>query len=187
MYPVVGVFAVRADAERFVENVDAVGLGRDRLDVFVPSDPRMAEVPTTDAEQPGLGAAIGGVVGGATGAFAGLGVIGTLLLPGIGTITALGAGLIFGAAGAAGGALVGNALDRTLETGVPADEMFVYEDALRQGKTVVFVFAEDDAQAEVIERALRRYGAESVNAAREHWKIGTRDASSEEYDPKERP
>ena len=55
---------------------------------------------------------------------------------------ALGA-LLFGL----GGAAVGAALDRNLREGLPKDELYVYEDALRRGKTVVIALGENEEEA----------------------------------------
>jgi hypothetical protein len=57
----------------------------------------------------------------------------------------------------------------------------VYEDALKQGRTVLFVFADDSEQAESARNIFARNGAESVDAAREQWWVGLRDAEQEHY------
>ncbi len=58
--------------------------------------------------------------------------------------------------------------------------MFLYEDALRRGRTVVVVFAEE-AQADEVHAVMKEAGAESVDAARERWWIGLRDAEEQYY------
>lgn len=80
--------------------------------------------------------------------------------------------------------------------GVPEEEMRVYLDALRKGRWVVIVAAEDERRAGEARRALRESGAESVDAAREEgtgprgeyaaapekeW-MGLRDLSRDHYD-----
>ena len=65
--------------------------------------------------------------------------------------------------------------------GLPKDEWFVYEDALRQGRTVLAVMASNDAQAEAVRKTLARHGAESVDAARERWWVGLSRAEEERY------
>jgi hypothetical protein len=84
-------------------------------------------------------------------------------------------------AGALGGSAVGGALDEVPEGRLPIDELYVYEDALRKGRTVVIVLSEDEKKDEVRDE-LERAGAESVDAAREKWWIGLGDAAQEEYD-----
>src|SRR5438045_2869900 len=65
--------------------------------------------------------------------------------------------------------------------GIPGDELYVYEDALRRGRSVVMAFTDNEKVAESARVALKRAGAESVDAAREEWWIGLRDAESEHY------
>jgi hypothetical protein len=138
-------------------------------------------VPTDTTEQPGMGAAIGALTGGGVG-FAG-GSLLMALVPGLGPITALGllGAAVLGAAGATIGATAGNKMENSFTEGLPEDEIFVYEDALRQGRTVVIVLAEDNQAASLIREMLKMQGAESVDAAREQWWIGLRSAEESHY------
>ena len=106
------------------------------------------------------------------------------LIPGIGPLTAIGIAaisLLGGVGGAVAGAAAGHALETAMSDGLPKDELFVYEDALRQGRTVLLVLAADDSQAAAVRPALAGAGAESVYAARDQWWIGLRDAEAEAY------
>jgi hypothetical protein len=135
-----------------------------------------------DAEQPGMGMALGATVGGAMGLAGGvtLGALASVLIPGVGPILAIGfAGSALGLLG--GGALGGN-LDSSLSDGIPQDELYIYEDALRQGRSVVIAFAENHAQVESAHHSLKASGAESVDRAGEMWWIGLRDIEKEHYD-----
>ena len=187
MTPEVGVFQSRADGERAIDRLMTTGVSRDKIHFLTPHSPdgQDAAVPVSDSEQPGMGAAMGTVVGGALGSAGGFGAgaaLASLLLPGVGPILAgglLGAGLL-GLGGAAGGAAAGEAIEERV-SGLPHDELFVYEDALRQGRTVVFVVPEDEGQAEAVRRALVDAGAETIDEAREKWWIGLRSAEQESY------
>lgn len=187
MTPEVGVFQSKADGERAVDRVAMTGISRDKIHLLTPesTERQVAGVPVSDTEQPGMGAAVGTVVGGALGSAGGFGAgaaFASLLLPGVGPILAgglLGAGLL-GLGGAAGGAAAGEAIEETV-TGLPHDELFVYEDALRQGRTVVVVVPEDGLHAEAVRQALLDSGAETIDAAREKWWIGLRGAEQETY------
>jgi hypothetical protein len=64
---------------------------------------------------------------------------------------------------------------------LPHDELYVYEDALAKGKTVVIAAADDGDQADHVQTALAAAGAESIDAARESWWVGLRDAEEAEY------
>jgi hypothetical protein len=133
-----------------------------------------------------MGKAIGATVGGALGIAGGLelgAVAASLLIPGVGPVFAAGlvAAALLGAGGAATGAAVGGALEDSMARGLPHDELFVYEDALRRGRSVVIVVAEDEYKAGVAHSLLEQNGAESVDAARESWWTGLRDAEEAEY------
>src|SRR5450759_5201932 len=122
--------------------------------------------------------AVGGVVGGAVGIAAGMelgAAAAAILIPGVGPVLAVGiaAAAILGVGGVVGGAAAGSALEKDSTTGLPADELFVYKDALKQGRSVIFVEARDD-EAEKAHAVLANAGAESIDAAREEWWIGLR-------------
>jgi hypothetical protein len=159
--------------------------------MLLPGDPATPaalekEVPTEEAEQSGMGPAVGGVVGAAAGASAGFGagvVAASLLIPGVGAVTAIGlaAAALFGAAGAVGGAYAGEALEETRQ-GIPKDELYLYEDALAHGYGVVFATPETESQEKTARSALLEAGAQSLEAARDTWWVGIRDAEKAHYD-----
>jgi hypothetical protein len=140
---------------------------------------RHHSVPTTEAEQLGIGRTIGSVVGGAAGTAGGLAVA-SVVLPGVGPVIAAGA-IALGLLGAVAGGAVGDQLDDTLSHGIPTDELYVYRDALQEGRSIVIVTAENEAQATQVRDIFADLGAESVDAAREQWWIGLRDAEEAEY------
>lgn len=189
METVAGIFRSRAQAERAVQNLISAGVRSDNINLLAPgTTPEQIEstVPTTETEQPGMGPAIGGTVGGALGIAGGMhlgAAAASLFIPGVGPIFAaglLGAALL-GAGGAATGAALGSEVEGNLADGIPHDELYVYEDALRQGRTVVVVIAEDGTQADAARSILAQAGAESLDAARESWWVGLRDAEAEHY------
>lgn len=87
---------------------------------------------------------------------------------------------LFGAGGAVGGAIAGGHLEEKLSHGLPKDELYLYEDALRRGHSVVFALAEEK-EAEAARSALAAEGAESLDAARESWWVGIRDADGADF------
>jgi hypothetical protein len=187
MKTVVGIFTSRVAAERAAEGLQACGIPIEQINCLTPGS-SMADldaVPTTDAEQPGVGPVLGGVVGGVAGASGGLwgAAVASTLVPGVGPVMAFGlaAAAILGLGGAVAGAAAGGALENTLATGLPKDELFVYEDALRQGRTVLLVLTDQEAQADRAHDMLAQVGAETIDAAREHWWLGMRDAEAESY------
>ncbi|HEY7543177.1 MAG TPA: hypothetical protein VIF11_23765 [Methylomirabilota bacterium] len=184
MTPTVGIFFDRASAERAVNNLRAVGLSPKSIHVLVPgSEPLTARVPTSEAEQPGMGKAIGGVLGGAVGAASGAEVgaaaAASALLPVAGPAIAI--GIVGAVLLSLGGAAVGGALENALETGLPRDELFLYEDALRRGYVIVLITPADADEHQRAVAVMEGSGAESVDAARERWWIGLRDSEAFEY------
>ena len=189
METAVGIFSRQEDARDAVRRLIASGVPSKHINVLTPGDweGHIAEVPTSDTESPGTARAIGGVVGGAMGASAGFGlgpIIAGLLVPGVGAVTAIGfaAAALLGAGGAVGGAVAGGAIEDKLSDGLPKDELYVYEDALRKGHSVVVAFFDAPEKAEEARRTLERSGSESVDAAREAWWVGLRDAERAEYE-----
>jgi hypothetical protein len=187
MIAVVGIFTSRANAKRAIARVRELGIPQEQINCLFPgaSSAELDAVPTTDAEQPGIGKVIGGVVGGVTGASGGLlgAAAVSAVVPGIGPVMAVGlaAAAFLGLGGVVAGAAAGDALENTLEVGLPKDELYIYEDALRQGRIVLIVLCEDKDQVDAVREALAWAGAEGVDAAHEHWWLGLRDAEAEAY------
>jgi len=187
MKPVVGIFTTADDAEDAIKYLKMQGVPGSDVNLVRPGAiaQDLERLPTDEGEQPGMGEAVGAVVGTGLGTSGGafLGAAASTMIPGIGPVVAIGvaaAGLL-GVIGAVGGAAAGGALENALSDGLPKDEWFVYEDALRQGRAMVVVNAVDDAQAESLRKIMTRHGAESVDAARERWWIGLRSAEEERY------
>lgn len=188
MQAITGIFTSFEQGRRSAEELRARGFSNDQINLLAPgsSAAGIENIPSTEGEQPGMGKALGGVVGAAMGTAAGapLGMaLAAAVLPGVGPAIAIGlaASALLGIGGAVGGAAAGGSLENALTEGLPKDEVFVYEDALRQGRTVVVALAEGDDQTEVSRQILQRNGAESIDHAREQWWVGLRDAEKEHY------
>ena len=192
MLSVVGIFRSLQEASEAVTRLRAIPIPEDRINLLSPGpadqeQKELEQVPISEAEQPGLGGGMGAVVGGALGLAGGMSAgtaIASLFIPGVGPIVAIGlaAAGILGAGGALAGAKAGSALEADSTRGLPEDELFFYEDALKSGHTVVIAFAENKHQAEQIRDTLRHAGAESLDAAREKWWIGLRDTEKVHYE-----
>jgi hypothetical protein len=188
MDSVTGIFNTRDDAKRAITELKAGGVSPEDISLLTPQPPgeKRASVPVAYTEQPGAGRAMGGVVGGALGAATGLSLsaaAASIFIPAVGPVLAIGflGAALFGAGGAIGGAAAGEALEQGMDEGIPVDEMFVYEDALRQGRSVVVVLAKDSLRANIAREVMRQTGSESIDSARENWWVGLRDAEEERY------
>jgi hypothetical protein len=183
--PVVGIFRSAEPARRAADAIVREGISPERVSVLTPASSEAeihSRVATSDTEGSGMGKAVGGVVGGAAGM--GLGAAAaSLLIPGVGPVVATGvlALALFGGAGAVGGAIAGGALEEKLSRGLPKDELYLYEDALRRGHSVVFALVEE-YQVDRTKAALASEGAESLDAARESWWVGIRDVEKADYE-----
>jgi hypothetical protein len=129
-----------------------------------------------------MGKAVGAVLGAAAGLSSGPLIL-AAIIPGVGPITAIGllGGAVLAAAGAKIGAVTGGKLEGAMTDGLPEDELFVYEDALRKGRSVVIAMIDAENEAPRIRELLNTEGAESVDAARDQWWIGLRGAEEEHY------
>ncbi len=189
MEPVVGIFKTNAAAEQAIQQVMAIGVPTDQVTLLRPgTTEEQVENATrvSDSESPGMGEAMGGAVGGALGVGGGAGLglaVASLFIPGVGPILVAGAlgAVLLGAGGVVAGMAAGDAMEEGLTNGLPHDELFVYEDALRQGRTVVIVSVGDD-EIEPVRGLMVRAGAESTDAARDNWWMGIRDAEQLEYE-----
>jgi hypothetical protein len=189
METVAGIFQSREQAEKAIQQIHFIGVRNDRIALLTPSTSlQEAErtIPTADSEQPGMGKAMGGTVGGAMGVAGGASLgaaAASLLVPGVGPVIAgalLGAAIL-GAGGTAAGMAAGEAMEEGLVSGLPHDELYLYEDAVRQGRFVVIAFVEHEEMLDATRAALKTAGAESVDAARESWWLALRDAEAADY------
>ena len=186
MEAITGVFESRSAAEKALQNLHQAGVPSDKMTLLTPGSAdqigkEIQSVPTDTTEQPGMGNAMGALLGGGIGLTGGS--ILMALVPGLGPVTALGllgAGILT-AAGATIGAAAGGKAENSSYEGLPEDEIFVYEDALRKGRSVVVALADDEPSAVLVRETLNREGAESVDAAREQWWTGLRNAEESRY------
>ena len=186
MKAISGVFQTLEDAERAVKEVRAAGVSPENVTLLTPGttdkiDQELQSVPVDTSEQVGMGKTFGAVLGGAAGLSGGALLI--ALVPGVGPITAvglLGAGIL-GAAGASIGASAGGKLEGSMSRGLPEDEIFVYEDALRKGRSVVIALSDNARTTALLRDLLKAEGAETIDAARDQWWIGLRSAEENRY------
>ncbi|MGA8492803.1 MAG: STAS domain-containing protein [Terriglobales bacterium] len=159
METAIGVFNSREHAEAAVKELLASKVPEDSI-VFLTRSEAEAE---TIGKQ--LGATVGGFVGGAAGMTSGV-VVASLLLPGIGTLFALGLGAaaLVGLAGAGAGAAVGKATageNRGLQPTAGekcAEDVSFFRAVLAEGKSLIVVRAESPELAQTACEILDRLG-----------------------------
>ena len=184
MKTVTGVFASQSDAQHAMNEMRLAGAHEDRITLLVPSrsQGQLESVPNVAVEQPGMGKPVGAVLAPATDLSAGPLLLATII-PGVGPVTSLGllGGAVLAAAGATVGSAAGGSLESSRTEGLPEDEIFVYEDALRKGRSVVIALVNNETEAVRLRELLQTEGAETVAAAREQWWIGLRSDEQEHY------
>ena len=176
MIAIAGIFLKLQDVQRAVDTLISMGVQRYQINLLTPNfdEVELQKVPTSDTEASGSGKAFGSFLGGALGAAGGMQLGATtasLIIPGVGPILAIGtlAAVFVGVGGAIGGAAVGEYMEESLNEGLPKDELSLYQDALRNGWSILIVLAKDIEEAEMVKKALDEAGAESLDAARESW------------------
>lgn len=186
MEAITGVFKTRTLAENAVKEALKMGISPDQVTLLTPGSAdqihkEIQAAPIDAAEQPGMGEAMGALAGGGVG-LAG-GAVLMALVPGVGPIAAIGllGAAILTAAGATIGGVAGARAEESGYEGLPEDEIFVYEDALRKGRSVVIAMPDSEHSASLLRGLLNRAGAESVDAAREQWWIGLRSSEENRY------
>jgi hypothetical protein len=189
MQAVTGVFKSQDQAENAVNQLRSLGITDKRIGIVRPgSAPERLEsgVPVSDTEEPGMGramgAAVGGAMGAAGGATAGLAVA-SLVIPGIGPLLAFGmvGAALLGTVGAAAGSAVGDTVEEELGEGIPHEDVYLYEDALRHGHTVLIAYADEGDQADNASKVMQEAGAEDLDVLRENWWQQVRDEERSHY------
>jgi hypothetical protein len=84
------------------------------------------------------------------------------LIPGVGPIFAAGVGAaaLLGAGGAATGAAIGGAAERTFDTGVPIDDLGRLRFLLKSGRTLVVVSANSKDSEDQVRALFNNLGAD---------------------------
>ena len=185
---VTGVLKSRSEAEQVVNDLRTANVDADHIGFLTPEMTEAeleARARITDSERPGLGKAMGAVVGGALGTASGatLGAAAaSLIVPGVGPVIAagvLGAALL-GIGGAATGAVAGEATEEFLGEGLPHEDLFVYEDALRKGHSVV-VADVDDGDEDRTNEIMQRHRSLDVDELTDNWWQEHRNAERTSY------
>jgi anti-sigma B factor antagonist len=148
METAIGVFSARDHAEKAVKELREQGVPEQSIVFLTRSD---SEAKTIAKE---FGATVGGFLGGAAGMSAGV-VAASLLLPGVGTVFALGFGAaaLLGLAGAGAGATVGSAASHGDADSQPtsenkcAEDVGFFREVLKEGRSLIVVRTESPETA----------------------------------------
>jgi anti-sigma B factor antagonist len=159
METAIGVFASRDNAEEAVKELRERSVPEESI-VFLTRSENEAK---TAAKE--VGAFVGGFVGGAAGMTTGV-VVATLLLPGVGTVFALGFGAaaLLGLAGAGAGATVSSAAAGAADAPQPttdekcSEDVAFFREVLKEGRSLIVVRTESKELATAACAVLDRLG-----------------------------
>ena len=159
METAIGVFASRDNAEEAVKELRERSVPEESIVFLTRSE---NEAKTTAKE---VGAFVGGFVGGAAGMTTGV-VVATLLLPGVGTVFALGFGAaaLLGLAGAGAGATVSSAAAGAADAPQPttdekcSEDVAFFREVLKEGRSLIVVRTESKELATAACAVLDRLG-----------------------------
>ena len=177
MQGILGIFNSRAAAEKAVQGLLATRISPQSIVLLSGEVGRtqLDSLPTDDAERDGMGEAVGAVVGGAMGTSAGLAIgsaVASLLVPGVGTIFAIGfahrgAAALLGIGGVAAGASAGKASEDAADIGVPKDDTLFYRELLKRGRSLVIAAVDIRDQVSAAKAVFEQQGSEDVEVARQ--------------------
>lgn len=168
----IGIFPSVDVAEEAGRALRAVGVAENHLLLLTPegSGTRLQSVSpekTAGACGTTAGHLMGAATGFASGVLGGAAVI--FFLSGVGPIVAVGS-LVFGSlVGVAVGATLGGLMQRAFDMTIAPEEFFVYEDALRQGFSLLIVKPSNEEQRHAADQVLTRLGTKGFDALREQW------------------
>jgi hypothetical protein len=154
-----GIFANLANAEAAINGLTMAGFSNQALSVLL-SDQDEAKVLATENTRAsdGATAGAGGVVGGALGLLAGIGV---LALPGVGPFIAAGP-IMASLAGLGAGGAVGGFVGALVGMGIPEFEAKLYDVRVKDGGVLVAVHCERSEGISKASDALKAVGAEDL-------------------------
>ena len=186
---VTGVFKSRSEAEGVVRDLRSLNIAEDNIGLLTPemsTEELGRRASITDTERPGVGKAMGAAVGGAIGAAGGatLGIAAaSLAIPGVGPVIAAGvvAAALLGVAGAATGAVAGDSVEEALGEGLPHENLYIYEEALRRGHSVVLAFIDDGDTADHAREVMKRHSSLDVDELHESWWQSRREDERSHY------
>lgn len=182
MQVVTGMFHFPADATRTADRLQEAGVAPERLHLVTPGSPRAdleATLPIEETEGPGVGTVLGGLVGGVLALilspfFVSGGPFPAIGRTGVTVIVVLGAVIL--------GIVLGTRIERTATRGIPRDDLYLYEEALRRGRSILLAIADAPTEAATIRRELKAAGAEPLDAFGTDWWMGLREVEKAHYE-----
>src|SRR6202050_1237373 len=164
---VFGIYQNEKQAERTVDDLLAAGFSNDAISVLLPDNKGskdFAQDKNTKApEGTTTGVTAGGVIGGALGLLAGIGV---LAIPGVGPFIAAGP-IMAALAGLGVGGAVGGIIGALVGMGIPEYEAKRYEGHIKAGGILLSVHCETSEKIARAKDLLKHTGAHDISSTSE--------------------
>ena len=165
---VFGIYSTRAAVENAAESLVTAGFPAADISVLLPESlggPKdIGAVKATKApEGTAAGVTTGGIIGGALGVLAGVGM---LAIPGLGPFIAAGP-IMAGLAGLGVGGAVGGLTGALIGMGIPEFEAKRYEGRLQKGGILLSVHCDTSDEIKRAKEVLKRTAAEDISATGE--------------------
>lgn len=165
---VFGIFSTRVAVENATESLVRAGFPSNDISVLLPESlggPKDmgTEKATKAPEGAAAGVTTGGVIGGALGVLAGVGL---LAIPGLGPFIAAGP-IMAGLAGLGVGGAVGGVTGALVGMGIPEFEAKRYEGRLKTGGILLSVHCDTSEEITRAKEVLKNTGAEDVSSTGE--------------------
>jgi len=172
MKSIVGLFDSYQDADRAVGMLIDRGFDRKQISVLAREQilrEHLAGRSSAVAEDAGAGVISGATVGGILGALVGMG---TLIIPGVGAVLAVGtlaAAIGSAAAGAGVGAITGGLIGALVGMGFSQEDVHFYTEGMRRGGVLVTLRTSEDHVLEALD-IMRQANMVDVETRRDEWR-----------------
>src|SRR5277367_4861926 len=164
---VFGIYQNEKQTERAVEDLLAAGFSNDNISVLLPDNEGTRDFAhdkgTKAPEGTAAGVTTGGVIGGALGLLAGIGV---LAIPGIGVFIAAGP-IMSALAGLGVGGTVGGVIGALVGMGIPEYEAKRYEGHIKAGGILLSVHCDTSEKVAGAKDLLKHTGAQDIASSTE--------------------
>jgi hypothetical protein len=160
---VFGIYPTHSSLEIGVQALKDAGFQHTEISVLYPEDLGIKDAddknPSKAPEGAATGASAGAVVGGVLGWLAG---IGTLIIPGMGPFIAAGP-IVAALVGAGAGGTLGGVAGGLAGLGLPETEAHHYQERVREGGTLLYVYGDNSYELKRAEEILERTGAQEIS------------------------
>jgi Heat induced stress protein YflT domain len=164
---VFGIYQNEKQAERTVDDLLVAGFSNDDISVLLPDREGTMDFAhdksTKAPEGTAAGVTTGGVIGGALGLLAGIGV---LAIPGVGPLLAAGP-IVAALAGLGAGGAVGGIIGALVGMGIPEYEAKRYEGHIKAGGVLLSVHCDTSQRIASAKDLLKHTGAQDIAASSE--------------------